>query len=271
MVSAGDIGVVRSACVSASPPNGGFGGIVAENSMRTALVTGAGRGLGRAVALRLGELGYRVVVTAREKLAAVALASMMGGSALGLGLDVSDVESVAQLRKTAGHVDILVNNAGILLDHDQPLITMDPDLLTEHLAVNMVGALAVTQAFLPGMVERGWGRVVMVTSRAGTIAGLKSDSPAYSISKAALNALTILLASEVAGTGVLVNAVTPGRVRTRMLPDGPRTPEEAALGVVEVATLPDGSPSGALFRDGRLVEWSTAWHPPARVTVGSPP
>jgi NAD(P)-dependent dehydrogenase (short-subunit alcohol dehydrogenase family) len=84
--------------------------------------------------------------------------------------------------------------------------------------------------------------------------GYKPQAPAYSASKVALNAITVLLAQATRGTGVLVNAVSPGRVRTRMLPDAERTPQEAALGVAQVALLPD-APTGVFFRDGHIIPW----------------
>ncbi len=223
--------------------------------MRTALVTGANRGIGRAVAGRLSELGYRVVVTARRQADADDVAAELGAPAVGVALEVTDAESVRQAYQAVGHVDILVNNAAILLDDGVPIMSMAPELLAEHFAVNVVGVVRVTQAFLPGMLERGWGRVVMLSSGAGTIPGLASSAPAYSASKAALNAITVLLARTVHGTGVLVNAVSPGRVRTRMLPTADRSPEEAAIAVAEVATLPDDGPTGVFFRDGRPIDW----------------
>jgi NAD(P)-dependent dehydrogenase (short-subunit alcohol dehydrogenase family) len=219
----------------------------------TALVTGATRGIGKAVAARLVRLGYRVVVGARQRAAAREVAEELG--AVGLALDVTDADSVQEARDAVGHVDILVNNAAILLDDGSPISSIEPALLTRHVAVNAAGALLVTQAFLPGMLARGWGRVTMLSSENGTLRAMQPEAPAYSVSKVGLNAITVLLAREVEGTGVLVNAVSPGRVRTRMLPSGDRTPEEAAVGVVAVATLPDGGPNGLLFRDGRPIDW----------------
>jgi NAD(P)-dependent dehydrogenase (short-subunit alcohol dehydrogenase family) len=222
---------------------------------RTALVTGANRGLGRAVAARLHELGHRVVIAARDEDAALATAADLGGTATGIALDVTDAASVERARAAAGPVDIVVNNAAILLDRGQPVTSVEPDLVAEHVVVNAVGALRVSQAFLPGMLERGWGRIVMLSSENGLISGLQAQAPAYSASKAALNAIIVLLARATQGTGVLVNAVSPGRVRTRLLPEAERTPQEAAVAVADVALLPDDAPTGAFFRDGRVVPW----------------
>jgi NAD(P)-dependent dehydrogenase (short-subunit alcohol dehydrogenase family) len=194
-----------------------------------------------------------VIVGARQEAAAREVAGELG--AVGVALDVTDPDSVRTARDAIGRVDILVNNAAVLFDDGTPVTSIEPASLTDHVAVNASGALRVTQAFLPGMLSHGWGRVTMLSSENGTIRGIQPKAPAYSISKAALNAVTVLLAREVEGTGVLVNAVSPGRVRTRMLPTGDRTPEEAAVSVVEVATLPDGGPSGLLFRDGHPIDW----------------
>jgi NAD(P)-dependent dehydrogenase (short-subunit alcohol dehydrogenase family) len=221
--------------------------------MRTALVTGATRGIGRAVAGQLHERGHAVVVAGRTR--ASAFAAELGPPAIGVALDVADVESVERVRAAIRHVDIVVNNAAVLLDDDVPITDTDPQLLAEHFAINAIGALRVTQAFLPGMIARGWGRVVMLSSENGTIRGLQRRAPAYSASKAALNAITVLLAMQTENTGVLINAVSPGRVRTRMLPTGDRTPQEAATDVVEVATLPDDGPTGTFFRNGARIDW----------------
>ncbi|WP_285780647.1 SDR family NAD(P)-dependent oxidoreductase [Microtetraspora sp. NBRC 13810] len=227
-----------------------------EVAGRTALVTGANRGIGRAVCARLHELGCRVVVAARDEAEAREVAAELGGDALGVALDVTGQESVDRVRERIGHADIVVNNAGVLQDRDEKASTMAPDLVDRHVAVNVTGALRVAQAFLPGMVERGWGRVVMVSSGAGAFStGLLPWAPAYSVSKAALNAVTLLLAGETRDAGVLVNAVSPGAVRTRMLPTGTRTPEEAAVDVAALATLPDDGPTGTFFRQGKPAPW----------------
>lgn len=223
---------------------------------RTALVTGANRGLGRAVAAGLAALGHRVVVTARDAGEAEATARQLDGEAIGLGLDVTDDAAVAGLAERAGPVDILVNNAGVQLDWGQTPLTVPVELVRRHLEVNTLGAWRVTAALLPAMAERGWGRVVMVSSGIGTFAhGLFPGSPGYSLSKAALNAATVLFASAAGGTGVLVNAVNPGLVRTRMRPDAQRSPEDAAQDVLAAVLLPDDGPTGVLLRSGRTTAW----------------
>lgn len=228
----------------------------APSARRTALVTGASRGLGRAVATALHGLGHQVLLAVRDERDGRRIAAELGGDASVLALDVGDPESVARAAKAAGPVDILVNNAGVQLDWGSKPSAVAFDALEATFAVNLFGAWRVCQALLPGMVERGWGRVVMVSSGAGSFTnGIAAQCSAYSVSKAALNALASALATEVAGTGVLVNAVNPGLVRTRMRPDAEQSPEAAAEAVVHAATLPDDGPNGAFLRRGAVIGW----------------
>ncbi|MGJ6967132.1 SDR family NAD(P)-dependent oxidoreductase [Streptosporangium sp. G11] len=223
---------------------------------RTALVTGANRGLGRAVCEVLADLGHRVVVAGRDEREAGRVAAEIGGDTLAVALDVTDDKSVRRCRERAGAVDILVNNAGVLLDGGTSPSSVPPDLVERHLRVNTVGAWRVSQAFLPDMLERGWGRIVMVSSGTGAFSnGLFPGAPAYSVSKAALNAVTVLLAGETRDRGVLVNAVNPGRVRTRMYPSAEQTPRDAAVDIAWAATLPEDGPTGTFLRARRPIPW----------------
>lgn len=223
---------------------------------RTALVTGANRGLGRAVAGALCGLGYRVVVAARDPADAGETAADLGPRAAGVGLDVTVEDGAERARERIGPVDVLVNNAGVLLDAGRQPSTVPLDVAERTLTTNVIGTWRVTQAFLPGMVERGWGRVVMVSSGTGSFAnGIFPGTPSYSLSKAGLNALTVMLAEETRGTGVLVNAVNPGLVRTRMMPAAERPPEDAADDVVFAVRLPDDGPTGAFLRSGAVIPW----------------
>nr|ADE22303.1 putative short-chain dehydrogenase/reductase SDR [Streptomyces flavogriseus] len=223
---------------------------------RTALVTGGNRGLGLAVASRLHAEGHRVVVAAREEETARKTAEMLGGSATGVALDITDAASVAHAVKATGPVDILVNNAGVQLDWGKAPSAIELELVERTLQVNLLGSWRVAQAYVPLMVRAGWGRVVNVSSGTGTFTiGIAPQCPAYSVSKASLNALTVMLAKETEGSGVLVNAVNPGLVRTRMRPEAEQSPEAAAEAVVRAANLPDGGPSGVLFRRDTVVGW----------------
>ncbi|MFE0021538.1 SDR family NAD(P)-dependent oxidoreductase [Amycolatopsis sp. NPDC059021] len=220
------------------------------NAPRTALVTGANRGIGHAVARALHRRGHRVVVTARDDETARRAAAGIGADVAALSLDVTDVDSVGRAARLAGPVDMLVCNAGVLLDADTDPVVVDLALVERTFAVNLLGTWRTVQAFLPGMLGRGWGRVVFVSS--GTTRefgqGLFPRTPGYSLSKAAVNGLTTMLAAQVAGSGVLVNAVNPGRVRTRMMPGAASGPETAAAVIAEAAELPDDGPNGRFLR-----------------------
>lgn len=189
---------------------------------RVALVTGAGRGIGQAIALGLARDGVRVAVLARssdqiEETARLIRAA--GGDALAVPADVADsaarMSAVEAVTGAYGPVDILVNNAGVV----SPLgasVTVDPAEWASALAVNVTAVAALTFAVLPGMLERGWGRVVNVsTSVVGNPGGMIGGN-AYVTSKAAVEAHTVNLAAELAGTGVTVNAYRPGAVDTAM-------------------------------------------------------
>ncbi|MEU7316297.1 SDR family NAD(P)-dependent oxidoreductase [Streptomyces sp. NPDC007083] len=223
---------------------------------RTALVTGGNRGIGHAVAALLHTRGHRVIIASRNGAEARAAAERLGERALGAELDVTDAEAVAGLRAAEGAIDILVNNAGVQLDWGEEPVGIDLALVQRTLEVNLLGAWRMTQAFVPGMVRAGWGRVVNISSGTASFAlGLPGMCPAYSVSKSALNALTVLLARQTEGTGVLVNAVNPGLVRSRMRPDAEQSPEEAAEHIVRTATLPDDGPSGVLLRRDAVIDW----------------
>jgi NAD(P)-dependent dehydrogenase (short-subunit alcohol dehydrogenase family) len=223
---------------------------------RCALVTGANRGLGHAVAELLHTLGWRVVVAARHGAQAASVASELGSRARAVVLDTTDQDSVKRAREEIGPVDVLVNNAGVLLDPGSDPLSVPLELVERTLLVNLLGSWRVSQEFMPAMVEHGWGRVVMVSSGTATFHnGLFGGAPGYSVSKAALNGLTTMLAAQTKGTGVLVNAVNPGMTRTRMMPRAQREPEDAAVDIVYAATLPDDGPTGAFLRGREQIEW----------------
>ncbi|OGL02217.1 MAG: 3-hydroxyacyl-CoA dehydrogenase, partial [Candidatus Rokubacteria bacterium RIFCSPHIGHO2_02_FULL_73_26] len=180
-----------------------------------ALVTGGGRGIGREIALALVRDGLDVAVGARtrEQVEDVAAAArVLGGRALALELDVTDLEgvrrAVARTETALGPVDVLVNNAGIA--EAAPFLKTDPDLWDRHLRVNATGPFLLTRAVLAAMLERRWGRVINIASLVGLYGA--PYVTAYTASKHALVGLTRALAVEVAGRGVTVNAICPGYV-----------------------------------------------------------
>jgi NAD(P)-dependent dehydrogenase (short-subunit alcohol dehydrogenase family) len=223
-----------------------------------ALVTGANRGIGREVCRQLAENRLRVLIGARDPAKGEAAALEMarrGFDVEAVALDVTDAASIQALGDKLGAVDVLINNAGVDYDTDQTPISADLARVRRTFEINLFGAWAMAQAVAPGMRRRRWGRIVNVSSGAGSLASMERGPPGYSASKAALNALTRLLAGELAGTGVLVNSVCPGWVATDMGGRGGRPVQDGAASVVWAAMLPDDGPTGGFFRDGRPVAW----------------
>jgi NAD(P)-dependent dehydrogenase (short-subunit alcohol dehydrogenase family) len=214
----------------------------------TALVTGANRGIGLEVARQLAARGFDVLAGARDP------ASVPSGLTA-VRLDVTDQGAIGALRREVGELDVLVNSAAIHYDTWQSVLTADLDVVREALETNTLGAWRVAMAFAPLLADSGHGRLVNVSSGAGSLTGMRDGAPGYSISKAALNALTLMLADALRRDRVLVNAVCPGWVATDMGGPGGRPVTDGAAGVVWAATLPDDGPTGGFFRDGRPVPW----------------
>ena len=159
------------------------------------------------------------------------------------------------LAQRHGRLDVLVNNAAIHYDTWQDGVGADLDVVREALETNLLGAWRTTQACLPLLRASRSGRVVNVSSGAGALSAMGAGTPAYSVSKAALNALTRILAAELRAERILVNSVCPGWVATDMGGAGGRPVEEGAASVLWAALLPDDGPSGGFFRDGRPLDW----------------
>jgi NAD(P)-dependent dehydrogenase (short-subunit alcohol dehydrogenase family) len=228
-----------------------------------ALVTGANRGIGREVARQLAQRGYRVLLSARdgEKAAAATeeVGQSTGAKVTPLTLDVSDPKSVAEaaerIRADPGRLDVLVNNAGVGSDFGVAGVAPDFDAIQRALDTNFYGAYRLTVGLLDLLRASQHPRIVNVSSGMGGVAEMGGWSPGYRVSKAALNAMTRILATELSDAGFLVNSACPGFVNTDMGgPMGATKPvEDGAAGIVWLATLPDDGPTGGFFRDGKPV------------------
>ena len=227
-----------------------------------ALVTGANRGIGREVVRQLGQAGFTAILGARDPDKGEAAAAELRGHGLPVQvrrIDVADPDSVNALGEGLasdfGRLDVLVNNAAVHYDTWQSGVDADLRVVREALETNLLGAWRTAQACLPLLRRSPHGRLVNVSSGAGSLAGMGAGAPAYSVSKAALNAITRILAAELKDDGVLVNAVCPGWVATDMGGAGGRPVEQGAASVMWAVTLADDGPTGGFFRDGRPLEW----------------
>jgi NAD(P)-dependent dehydrogenase (short-subunit alcohol dehydrogenase family) len=241
-----------------------------DESGTIALVTGAAHGIGFEVCRQLAERGWTVVLTARQleraQEAAEALARLEGrvhARALDVADDASPRALAAELGWALGRLDVLVNNAGQAADWSETAGTADLREAHAVMEANLFGAWRTTQALLPLLRRSRRGRIVNVSSGAGSHVdarfglGAVAAATSYAVSKAALNALTVKLALELREDGILVNAVCPGlTATTRDLEEvGARPVAEGAASVVWAATLPNSGPSGGFFRDGRTLGW----------------
>ena len=229
---------------------------------RVALVTGANRGIGLEVCRQLAQRGYVAVLGARDPEKAERAAAHLREQDLDVRacqLDVSDPASVEAasgwIEAELGRVDAVVNNAAILYDTWQRGLDADLDQVREAFETNVLGAWRVAQAVLPLLRASPAARIVNVSSGAGALHDMGAGTPAYRTSKAALNALTRILAAELRGDRILVNAVCPGWVATDMGGAGGRPVAQGAAGIVWAATLPDDGPTGGFFRDQRPIDW----------------
>ena len=231
-----------------------------KRATRIAVITGANRGIGHAIARQLAQRkDLHVVLTARDEKKGAGAAKSMGVEFH--PLDVDSEKSVAALAgylgRTHARCDVLVNNAGILADPSgSRLLDSKVETWRDTLATNVLGPLMLAQALVPLMRKHRYGRIVNVSSAMGQLSDMGTGSPAYRVSKTALNALTLILAADLSGSGILVNSMSPGWVRSDMGGSGaPRSVEQGADTAVWLATLPDNGPTGGFFKDRKPIPW----------------
>ena len=231
---------------------------------RIAVVTGGNKGIGFEICRQLAGKGISVVLTARNsgrgKKAAQVLQDR-GLNVLFYPLDVTDAAGISVLAdymaRDHGRCDILVNNAGIVLHGGGTSVMKEPlEALRKTVETNVYGPFRLMQALIPLMQKKRYGRVVNLSSGLGQLDGMGDGTPAYRLSKTALNALTRMFAAAAEGSGVLVNSMCPGWVRTDMGGvNATRSVEKGAETAVWLATLPDDGPTGGFFRDRKPIPW----------------
>jgi NAD(P)-dependent dehydrogenase (short-subunit alcohol dehydrogenase family) len=222
--------------------------------VKVALVTGAGRGLGHQTSMELAKLGCKVIMASRcvEHLKKN---NLIIPYCLNVDEDQEVQKCYAWILETFGRLDILINNAAIYWEREH--LEMTTEGFRQTLNTNLLGPFRTTETFLPQMISQKYGRIVNVSSGMGRFLKVDGSSLFYSISKLALNAYTAALSKKLAShSNILVNAVCPGWVRTRMGTKlAVRSVKEGAKGIVWAATLPENGPSGQFFRDGNPLNW----------------
>ena len=241
------------------------------STKKTALITGANKGIGREIARQLGHKGYTVWLGCREAARGEKAAAELrkeGVDAHFLALDVTNDASVkaaaATYAKANNSLDALVNNAGVATGGYTPPTEASIDDMRSLYDVNVFGPVRVTQAFVPLLRKSGQGRIVMMSSSLGSISEqLDLTSGTYGVnllgynsSKSALNMIAVSFAKALAAHGIKVNAANPGYVATDLNGHrGVRTPEQGAAIAIRLATLPDDGPTGSFFEDAGVVPW----------------
>lgn len=232
--------------------------------IKTALVTGANRGLGLETCRQLAKLGHEVYLGARDLDKGLKAASELekeGLKVFPIELDVTKSASIKSavniIQERSAGLDVLVNNAGVMLDTGEgsnKAMNVDPVIVLKTMEVNLTGPLKVTQAFAKLMKNRG-ARIINISSGMGSLNEMDEGWAAYRASKAALNALTIVLSKELKEFDISVNSVCPGWVRTDLGGENaPLSPSEGVKTTIWLATQ-EGPPSGKFFRDKKEIAW----------------
>ena len=233
-------------------------------SHKIAIVTGGNRGIGHEIARQLAKSDLFVIVGARDAVkceAALEALRKASANVAAFPLDVNDTRSVRRfvehVEKQHGSPSVLVNNAGVYPEAtDAKVVDSSTALWRETFETNLFGAVRMCREVVPLMKKLRYGRIVNISSGLGQLHQMGEGSPAYRVSKAALNALTRTLAAEVAGTGILVNSMSPGWVKTDMGgEEAPRSVEEGAETAVWLSLLPSSGPTGQFFRDRKPIPW----------------
>jgi NAD(P)-dependent dehydrogenase (short-subunit alcohol dehydrogenase family) len=230
---------------------------------RVALVSGANRGLGLQIVWMLAKRGMRVVLASRSVDSGRVAVELLGDLASRVAvrqLDITDPASVERLvswlGQRLGRCDVLINNAAVLIDDDRGSSTVDLSVVRRTLEIDLLGTWQLTQAIVPLMRARRYGRIVNVSSGLASIATMRRNLPAYRVSKCAVNALTRMLADELADDGILVNACCPGRALVEVTDPADASRSSASADTpVWLATLPDDGPTGGFYRGRALISW----------------
>lgn len=231
---------------------------------RVIVVTGGNRGIGLEICHQLAKPGFIVVLTSRQEkdgLEAVANFNKRKLPVRFHQLDVTDPAQTLKLKdfltKEFGRCDGLVNNAGIFLENKNGnFFNTDLNTIRQTMETNVYGPYLLCQALVPLMKKNNYGRIVNISSGLGQLNDMGGAYPAYRMSKTAINAITRVLAAELAGTNILVNSMCPGWVKTRMGGAGAtRSVQEGADTAVWLTSLPDQGPTGKIFRDRKEVSW----------------
>ncbi|MBV9299036.1 MAG: SDR family NAD(P)-dependent oxidoreductase [Verrucomicrobia bacterium] len=230
------------------------------SEQKTALVTGANKGIGYEIVGQLFAKGLRVILTARNEVAGKKAANSFQGDVQFLPMDVSDDTSIEKAAQAYGEradaLDVLINNAGIYPDENVDILTIPREQLVKTFQTNTFGPLSVTRAFLPFLKKSGGARVINISSGYGQIDGLSHKVPSYCLSKLALNGITIMLDQALRPQGIAVYVMCPGWVRTEMGgANASRSVEEGADTAVWLAIDGPQHLSGKFFRDRKVIAW----------------
>lgn len=231
---------------------------------KTILISGANRGIGRELADQLAQNGHRVLLAARSADSAASVASELSSTrpefaVIPIELDVTDPDNVSRavsaVEARCDHLDVLVNNAAIHFDAWQRAVDADLDVVAEALQTNVMGTWRLTQAMLPLLRSSVRARIINVSSEQASLSQMGGGVPAYKTSKVAVNALTRILAAELAAEGISVLSVSPGWTATDMGGPGGRPVSDGAASIRLAIEDLGPEPTGSFYQDGQPLAW----------------